>query len=40
MELHQPPSTNDFETPPTHTTPQISMHVCETMHYRSSIDYI
>ena len=42
MEFHQPP----LALPTTLTTPlpirhtQISMHICETMYYRVSIDYI
>ena len=36
-----PPSTNDFdESPYPYDTPQISVHICETMRYRVSKDYI
>ena len=42
-EFHQPPPppTNDFDDSPySYDTLQISIHICETMHYRVSIDYI
>ena len=32
-----PPSTVNFDDSPTHTDPQISMHICENMRYRASI---
>ena len=39
MELHHPLYQN-FDNSPTHTTPKISIHVCETIRYRVSIDYM